>query len=127
MILTGVPSFWRAASFKRSTRTNTLLRAGFVRRDRDELVEHRLDGAHAIDHDANGGQDGCQRPAKYEHGEPPWQPRPSGRASHDNDDKLRRMPGRRVPLRAVAALFLQRQHLARPRSKALTAPRLRRF
>jgi uncharacterized protein len=37
------------------------------------------------------------------------------------------MPGRRVPLRAVAALFLERQHLARPRSKALTAPRLRRF
>jgi uncharacterized protein len=37
------------------------------------------------------------------------------------------MPGRRVPLCAIAALFLQRQHLARPRSKALTAPRLRRF
>jgi uncharacterized protein YcaQ len=38
------------------------------------------------------------------------------------------MPGRRVSVaRDRAALFLQRQHLARPRSKALTAPRLRRF
>jgi len=32
-----------------------------------------------------------------------------------------------VPLRAVKALFLQRQHLARPRSAALTAGRLCRF
>jgi len=32
-----------------------------------------------------------------------------------------------VPLRAVATLFLERQHLARPRTTALTAPRLRRF
>ena len=33
----------------------------------------------------------------------------------------------RVPLRAVAALFLARQHLARPRSRALTAARIVRF
>ena len=32
-----------------------------------------------------------------------------------------------VPPRAVAALFLQRQHLARPRAKPLTLPRLSRF
>ena len=32
-----------------------------------------------------------------------------------------------VPLRAVATLFLERQHLARPRSAALTAGRLGRF
>src|SRR2546430_16567046 len=32
-----------------------------------------------------------------------------------------------VPLRAVAALFLERQHLARPRAAALTARRLGRF
>ncbi|HYS16629.1 MAG TPA: crosslink repair DNA glycosylase YcaQ family protein [Candidatus Binatia bacterium] len=37
------------------------------------------------------------------------------------------MPRRRVPLRAVAALFLDRQHLARPHATALTARRLRRF
>jgi uncharacterized protein YcaQ len=37
------------------------------------------------------------------------------------------MPRRRVTLRAVTALFLERQHLARPRAIALTAPRLRRF
>jgi len=37
------------------------------------------------------------------------------------------MPRRRVPLRAVAALFLQRQHLARPHATALTAKRLGRF
>ena len=37
------------------------------------------------------------------------------------------MPRRRVPLRAVAALFLQRQHLARPQATALTAKRLGRF
>ncbi len=34
---------------------------------------------------------------------------------------------RLVPLRAVAALFLERQHLARPRAAALTARRLGRF
>ena len=37
------------------------------------------------------------------------------------------MRGRPVPLRAVAALFLERQHLARPRAAALTARRLGRF
>ena len=37
------------------------------------------------------------------------------------------MPGRRLPLRAATALFLERQHLARPRATTLTAPRLRRF
>ena len=40
---------------------------------------------------------------------------------------LHGMPRRRVPLRAVAALFLQRQHLARPQATALTAKRLGRF
>jgi uncharacterized protein len=37
------------------------------------------------------------------------------------------MPPRPLPLRAVAALFLERQHLARPRARALTAARLVRF
>ncbi|HEX2437953.1 MAG TPA: crosslink repair DNA glycosylase YcaQ family protein [Methylomirabilota bacterium] len=37
------------------------------------------------------------------------------------------MPIRSVPLRAVAALFLQRQHLDRPHSRALTLGRLTRF
>src|SRR2546429_1921560 len=37
------------------------------------------------------------------------------------------MPRRRVTLRAVTALFLERQHLARPRATTLTAPRLGRF
>ena len=37
------------------------------------------------------------------------------------------MPGPRVTLRAVTTLFLERQHLARPHSTTLTAPRLRRF
>ena len=37
------------------------------------------------------------------------------------------MSPRRVPLRAVAALFLERQHLDRPREQRLTAPRLLRF
>jgi uncharacterized protein YcaQ len=37
------------------------------------------------------------------------------------------MPRRPVPLRAVRTLFLQRQHLARPRSVPLTAGRLSRF
>src|SRR5258705_11037020 len=37
------------------------------------------------------------------------------------------MPRRRVPLRAVAALFLDRQHLARSHATALTARRLGRF
>jgi uncharacterized protein len=36
-------------------------------------------------------------------------------------------PRRPVPLRAVRALFLKRQHLAAPRAAALTAPRLGRF
>jgi len=37
------------------------------------------------------------------------------------------MPGPSIPLRSVTALFLQRQHLARPRALALTAHRLARF
>jgi uncharacterized protein YcaQ len=37
------------------------------------------------------------------------------------------MPRRAIPLRAVTALFLERQHLARPRTSALTARRLGRF
>src|SRR5579864_6346877 len=37
------------------------------------------------------------------------------------------MPVRTLPLRAVAAFFLGRQHLALPREAALTPPRLRRF
>ena len=37
------------------------------------------------------------------------------------------MPRRRVTLRAVTTLFLERQHLARPHATPLTAPRLRRF
>jgi hypothetical protein len=37
------------------------------------------------------------------------------------------MPRSPIPLRAVRALFLQRQHLARPRAKALSAGRLCRF
>jgi uncharacterized protein YcaQ len=37
------------------------------------------------------------------------------------------MPGRTVPLRAVTTLFLQRQHLARPRARPVTAGRLTRF
>jgi uncharacterized protein YcaQ len=37
------------------------------------------------------------------------------------------MPSVTVPRSAVAALFLERQHLARPRAAALTAPRLCRF
>ena len=37
------------------------------------------------------------------------------------------MPRSALPLRAVTALFLQRQHLARPRASALTARRLGRF
>src|SRR5437667_118942 len=37
------------------------------------------------------------------------------------------MPRRPAPLRAVAALFLERQHLGRPRATALTARRLGRF
>src|SRR6058998_2775636 len=38
-----------------------------------------------------------------------------------------RMPRRRVTLRAVTALFLERQNLARPHATRLTAPRLLRF
>jgi uncharacterized protein len=53
--------------------------------------------------------------------------RRSGPGHHVNDDKLRGMARRRVPLRAVAALFLERQHLARPHARPLTAARLRRF
>ncbi len=37
------------------------------------------------------------------------------------------MPGHIVPASAVAALFLERQHLARPRAQTLTAARLTRF
>ena len=37
------------------------------------------------------------------------------------------MPRRSATLRAVTTLFLERQHLARPRASALTAGRLRRF
>jgi uncharacterized protein YcaQ len=37
------------------------------------------------------------------------------------------MPGSAFPLRAVAALFLERQHLARPRAAGLTPRRLGRF
>jgi len=37
------------------------------------------------------------------------------------------MPARPIPLRAVTALFLERQHLARPRALPLTAGRLTRF
>ena len=37
------------------------------------------------------------------------------------------MRGGRLPSRAVAALFLERQHLARPRTTALTPGRLARF
>jgi uncharacterized protein YcaQ len=37
------------------------------------------------------------------------------------------MPTTSVALRAVTALFLERQHLARPRASTLSAPRLRRF
>ncbi len=37
------------------------------------------------------------------------------------------MPGRPIPLRAVTALFLERQHLARPRASTLTPARLARF
>src|ERR1044071_4495675 len=37
------------------------------------------------------------------------------------------MSGLSVPLRAVATLFLQRQHLARPRAATLTSRRLGRF
>ena len=37
------------------------------------------------------------------------------------------MPARPIPLRAVTALFLERQHLARPRVLPLTAQRLVRF
>src|SRR5437773_10423057 len=37
------------------------------------------------------------------------------------------MPRPALPLRAVAAFFLERQHLGRPRATALTARRLARF
>src|SRR5207247_6475554 len=51
-------------------------------------------------------------------------PRKSSRHSGSLSPDMR---GRPVPLRAVAALFLARQHLARPRAAALTARRLGRF
>src|SRR5204862_450846 len=51
----------------------------------------------------------------------------SYRVSRRRDDSLRRMPRRSVPLRAISALFLQRQHLSAPRTTGLTAPRLGRF
>src|SRR5713101_9143091 len=41
--------------------------------------------------------------------------------------RLPAVPRGPVPLRAVTALFLQRQHLTAPRSVGLTAPRLGRF
>src|SRR5207247_7093654 len=54
--------------------------------------------------------------------------RPAARAAgRDDDDKLRRMPRRRVGLGAVTALFLERQHLARPHAASLTPARLTRF
>jgi uncharacterized protein YcaQ len=37
------------------------------------------------------------------------------------------MPAPRFPLRAVAALFLERQHLTRPRARRLTPGRLVKF
>jgi len=37
------------------------------------------------------------------------------------------MPRRPLPLRAIRALFLARQHLSAPRTVGLTAPRLGRF
>src|SRR5258706_6392006 len=37
------------------------------------------------------------------------------------------MPARPIPLRAVSALFLERQHLSQPRSRPLTTGRLVRF
>lgn len=40
---------------------------------------------------------------------------------------LRGVPRRSIPLRAVSALFLERQHLAAPRTAPLTAKRLVRF
>src|SRR5439155_894112 len=51
----------------------------------------------------------------------------SYRVSRRRDGSLRRMPRRPVPLRAISALFLQRQHLSAPRTTGLTAPRLGRF
>ncbi len=50
-------------------------------------------------------------------------PRPARR----RDGSLRGMRRRPLPLHAVRTLFLQRQHLAAPRTAALTAPRLGRF
>src|SRR5262249_9661986 len=61
---------------------------------------------------------------------PPWPgslPLRRALPGSETDDKLRRMPRRRVGLSAVTALFLERQHLARPRALPLTPGRLRRF
>src|SRR5438034_10561491 len=51
----------------------------------------------------------------------------SYRVCRRRDGSLRRMPRRPLPLRAIRALFLARQHLSAPRTVALTAPRLGRF
>src|SRR5207253_11253411 len=52
---------------------------------------------------------------------------PSPRKSSRRSRRGRAMPRRSVTLRAVTTLFLERQHLARPHARALTAGRLRRF
>src|SRR5512132_1969114 len=43
------------------------------------------------------------------------------------NDRLHRMSRSGIPLSAVAGLFLQRQHLSRPRARTLTSGRLTRF
>src|SRR6266851_6048192 len=51
----------------------------------------------------------------------------SYRVCRRRDGSLRRMSRRPLPLRAIRALFLARQHLSAPRTVGLTAPRLGRF
>src|SRR6202158_755172 len=51
----------------------------------------------------------------------------SCRGSRGIGGSLRAMPRRPVPLHAVRALFLERQHLSAPRAAPLTAKRLGRF
>src|SRR5207237_2128828 len=68
-----------------------------------------------------GGRDAAER------GVPPAGHAVSYRGPAGGGDSLREMPRRPVPLRAVATLFLERQHLARPRAATLTARRLTRF
>src|SRR6202165_5008215 len=51
----------------------------------------------------------------------------SYRGSRGIGGSLREMPRRPVPLHAVRALFLERQHLSAPRAGPLTAKRLGRF